>query len=307
MARSANASLLLKTAEASFWNTLTGVPDPFMGIVNERTTTQKTDTFSRFGAAPMPEEWVGDRKVQPLPELNFSVTSRGYESTVELDKDVVKFDQLDEVARVASDMARKAGALIPSLCTSLLTNGFATAGDDGQFFFDTDHVDPGAKYATNQDNDLTAAITLATAPTAANMATAIRACVNALVGFKDDRGEPWESIVDAPGNFLVLVPPSFYTVTRQVLVAQTIAAAGDNDLQGRFTLRFNQWTADTAVFYVFYSASNHKPIIKTQAGGIEFDSMINDDTGGLKMMSSWWGTVDYGQWRTAVGYTFTTA
>jgi len=312
MAKAYGSELLKKTAEQSFWNTFLAYPDPFEGLVYRRQSTQSTDVLARLGAAPMPEEWIGNAEVKDANEYSYSVENKAYISAVRVGKKLIKFEQWGEIANLTSNLGSKAQAHKAKLASSLLEDGFSNTGDDGQYFFDGDHKDPGAEYSTSQDNDLTSAITDKDAPTASEFATAVRSIIDAFYGFKDDRGDPFgDFAVENPNNLVIMVPPGFATVARQVLTADTLSSAGDNDLKGTFDLRVNRWLSNTDHFYGFIKSVSHKPIIVQEAGGIELtDSMGSADhtqTGDVVYASSWWGRVTYGQWRTAVGYIFTTA
>lgn len=301
--------MLLRTWEQSFWNAQYTIPDPFDGLYAVETSTQKTDTRARFGAAAMPEQWVGDRKGKPVNEYSQSTTNVPYESTIPFGKETIEYigENMGEVAKTMSNQAMKARLHKAKLASTLLEAGFSATGDDGQFFFDTDHAYSGASYTTSQDNDLTSAAATGTVPTAAEAATGLRACFNALYGFKDDQGDPMvpTNEIGNAGDFIVMVPPAFQTAFRQVLIADTLSAAGDNDLKGTFTLRVNPFLTSGAIFYMFYANSPWKPIIVQQKSDVTPDSWYHEHSNTFYSSFSWWGAVDYGAWQTAVGYTYT--
>jgi phage major head subunit gpT-like protein len=305
------SALLQKTVERSFWNMFNAYADPFEGLVFERTSTQKTDTYARLGAAPFPELWVGDKKKRDVNEYSTTLQNRWYESTVPVDKDLVLFDQIDEVATLASNLGMKAQALRISLHSTDLNNGAAATGDDGQFFFDTDHADPGAIYTTSQDNDLTADVTSHTAITDLEMATAIRAMVDALYGFKDDRGDPFAVPSDGPADFVVMVPCNqSRSIAERVLRADTLTGPLGNDLRGTFTVRKNPFltslTATPGVpIFLLYAGSAHKPMIRQTAQEVRLTDYEDPDTGAVVYSATWCGRTGYGQWRTAIRYEFT--
>ena len=125
MATSAT-EMLLKTAVQSFWNSYYSVPDPFEGLVYTRSSDQKTDTYTRLGAAPMPVEFVGDRQAKVSNEYTFSATNIPYDSTVAIDKELIKYQQWDEVGSLVANQGLKAAAHKTSLLTSALAVGNAT-------------------------------------------------------------------------------------------------------------------------------------------------------------------------------------
>lgn len=301
--------ILQRTWQQSFWNTMYTIPDPFDGLYAVEPSTQKTDTRARFGAAPMPEQWVGDREGKPLNEYTQTTTNIPYESTVTFGKETIEYlgENAGEVGRAMANQAMKARMHKAKLASALLEAGFAATCDDGQYFFDTDHAYTGAAYTTSQDNDLTSAAATGTVPTAAEAATGIRACLNAFYGFKDDQGDPLvpESYIGDPSMWIVMVPAAFGTAFRQVLIADTLSAAGDNDLKGTFTLRVNPFLTSGAVFYMFFAGSPWKPILVQQKSDVTPDSWYDQHSGTFYSSFSWWGAVDYGAWQTAIGYTYT--
>ena len=301
--------LLKNTWKQSCWNTHYSIPDPFDGLYAVESSNQKTETRARFGATPFPEEWRGDREGKPLNEYTRDTTNVPYDATVEFGKETIEYlgQNAGEVGRAMANQAMKARMHKAKLASALLEAGFSATCDDGQYFFDTDHAYSGASYTTSQDNDLTSAAATGTSPTAAEAAVGLRACFNKFYTIKDDQGDPMVPAgqVGNPSDFIVMVPGAFQTAFRQVLVADTLSAAGDNDLKGTFTLRVNPFLTSGAVFYMFYAASAWKPIIVQQKSDVTPYSWYDDNSGSFYSSYSWWGAVDYGAWQTAIGYTYT--
>lgn len=309
------SSLLQKTATQSFWNSFYSIPDPFDGLIYTRPSTQKTDTYTRLGSAPMPQEWVGDKEAKDVNEYDYPVTNVAYESTFKVGKELIKFQQWDEIANVIGNQGMKARAHRTKLYSDLLNNGDSTAGDDDQNFFDTDHKDPGAEYTTNQDNDLTGDITDPDAPTDIEFRDALDAMFDALWSFKDDRGDPMVPQDENPSNYILMVPTNIRSNAKRMVKTPTLDTGSGtvgNPYKDEFTPRVNPFltvSATNVVMYLFYAGSNHKPLILQEAGALEFDdSMTGDEyfrSGSIAYSASWWGKATYGQWRTAVRYEFT--
>lgn len=299
------SALLLKTAVNSFWNAYYAIPSIFDGLVYRRPSDQKTDTYTRLGSAPMPAQWVGNRLAKDVNEYSTTVTNVGYEATVRIDRELIKYQQWDEVARLVGNLGSKARDHQTSLMSTLVANGRATACEDSQFFFDTDHSNAGAEYTTSQDNDLTGTAATATQPTDLEMATALRACFDAFYAFKDDRGDPTVPADDSAANFIVIVPPVYRSLTRHILVADSLTGPVGNDLRGTYTMRVDPFQTTVDRFAMFYAGSVHKPVILQEAGGLETKMEEEFGTGDTLFSVSWDGAVAYGQWRTAVSYIFT--
>lgn len=297
------SELLQATATASFWNGYENIPAVMDDLMWRRQSTQKTETYPRLGAAPMPEAWSGDRKVKDVNEYSYSLTNAPYDASVRVDKELIKYENIPAIAPLIANLGQKTRALQTSLATALLVaNG---TGDDGQNFFDTDHADPGAVYTTSQDNDLTGAAATGTQPTDLEFRTAVAACFDSLWSRKDDRGDPHIPQDENPANFIALVPPAYRTVAQQVARSDTLTGPVANDLQNTFTVRTNPFQASGAIFYFFYTGSAHKPVLLQETGNIEMTDDIDPHNGDTIYSATWWGAVGYGQWRTGVLYTFT--
>lgn len=304
----AGIELLKKTAVQSFWNTYFTIPDPFDRLVYIRPSTQSVDTYARLGAAPMPQQWTGDKEAKVANEYIYAVANLPYEGTVKIDKSLIKFQQWDEVANLVGNLGSKARDHKTKLLSTILATGISTVGDDGQFFFDTDHADPGAAYTTAQDNDRTSVAATGTQPTDLEMAAALRTDFAALWGFKDDRGDPAVPQDMDAANYILMVPPVYLSVALQVQTATSLTGPIGNDMMGRFTTRVNPFLTAADQMFLIYAGSNHKPFIIQEAGGL----MLEDDTSGdaffrsgnVSYSASWWGAVTYGQWRVAVSHIF---
>lgn len=310
--RTTGIELVQRTAIRSFWNGFGMYDDPLDGLIYSRPSTQKTDTYTRLGAPHFPNEWKGDRDYQSQPEYSYSLTNKAYEASIRINKELVKFEQWDEIMRVAREAGMKARAHRTKLHTADLDAGESTTGDDGQFFFDTDHADPGARYTTSQDNDLTANITDPDVPTDTEMRDAIQACFNALRGFKDDQGDPFSAFGDDNAeNFVLLAPTNIAEKCYQLQTVDTLDTGSGtvgNPVRNRFRTKVNRFMATSTtnvVFYFCYRGSEHKPLVEQIVSEVDQDTRIDPSTGDMLIELDWWGRTGYGQWRTAVRYEFT--
>lgn len=303
MALTYGSELQKKTAAESFWNAAFAVPTPYDGLFFSKPSTQKTETYTHLGAAPMPQEWVGDREFKKVPEQNFDLTNIPFDSSVRVDKELVKYQQWDEIGKLIGNLGTKAMAHKHKKLSALADVGDATVCIDGQFFFDDDHTDPGAAYQTANDNDLTAAAATGTQPTDLEMAAAIRSCFDAMVGFKDDQGDPIGYDFN-PANWIVMVPPAYRSVALQVQNNNQLTGPIGNDLQGTFTVRLDQFATSVSEFHFYYIGGQHKPYILQETGGIEFTDSIDRTSGDYLYSASWWGQTGYGEYRTGILFTF---
>lgn len=299
------SELLKRTVTASFWQAVFGTPTPYDGLFWQRETDQETERYAYLGAPDMPSEWVGDRTFKALPEQGTSLKNTFWDSSIAVDKRHVEFEQLDSVASASRQLGAKAMAHRHKLLSTLAANGStATTTVDRQAFFDTDHTDPGASYTTSQDNDLTAAAATNTQPTQLEAAAALRSCFDALLGYKDGAGDPLAVSLD-PSNIVVVVPPVYFSVFNHVLTADSLTGPVGNDLQGRFTLRVDQFSSSAAAFHFYYTGSVHRAYILQVKSGIRLVDSIDPSSGNYLYSAFWVGQVGYGEWRTAILFTFT--
>ncbi len=305
MALTQGSELLKATAVESFWNQHYGFEDPFEGLVYRRDSTQETDTYARLGSAPMPTQFAGDRNPKVANEYTYDVKNVPWDASVKVGKKTIKYQQWDEVGNLVGNLGMKARGHFIDKLTDQLELGFTVVGDDGQFFFDTDHAETGAEYTTNQDNDLTAAAATGTQPTDLELATAIRSCFDALYGFLDDRGHPAIALDDNPANWICMVPTEYRSVARRVQTADSLTGPVANDLRGTFTVRVNRFLANADRFFFFYAGSAHKPLILQTSGSLMLSDYKDPDSDDVVYSATWWGETAFGQWRTAVGYIFT--
>ena len=312
MPLTSGSALLQKTAEKFFWNSFNSIADPMANLVAVRQSTQKTDTNTWLGAAPMPQEWKGAKQAKTVPEQSLTITNTPFEATVKVDKELIKYQQWDEIGKLLSNLGEKARAHQSKLHTEDLENNTANGCYDTLEFFDTLHVDQGAAYTPVHDNALTAANTLDIAPTDLQWATALRAMITKIWAAKDDQGDPFIAPTDNPADWIIMVPPGLRAVANRVHRVADLTGSVSNDMQGFGTVRTNQHMANAERLFLFYvGGTQHRPLVRQEVQGIQLEDTMEGDekfqTGDISYSVTWWGKTDYGQYRTAVQYIFTTA
>jgi len=273
-------------------------------------SNQESETYKWLGMAPAMREWIGGRQAKGFRENGITIVNKTYESTMEVLVDEIRRDKTGQVMLRVAEQARRANAHWASLLTSLIIAGETTGGEcyDGQYFFDTDHSEGDSG---TQDNDLTGTAVSATQPTAAEAETAIMASVSALLGFKDDQGEPMNEDATA---FRVMVPTVYLPPFAAVLFNEYIAAGQSNLIKNidgfKFSLTVNPRLTSGAKFYVFREDGETKALIRQEeepitvaaiAEGSELEFKENKHQYGIKAIRN----VGYGYWQHACLYTFT--
>jgi len=168
-----------------------------------------------LGAAPMPVENKGRATVQQFVERKLLVTPKNWDITVSLSHNAM----MDDQTATLETKARSAGENFPrhmdNMAFDALKNGDATtvygAGYDGLSFFNDSHVDPGAAFATVQDNKFALAFSLANFKT-------VRAAGRV---FKDDQGQT----LDIVHNLIVAHPDYEYDIEQLIRNQETAGTA----------------------------------------------------------------------------------
>lgn len=271
-------------------------------------SNQESETYKWLGMAPAMREWIGGRQAKGFREDGVTIINKKYESTMEVLCDEIRRDKTGQVMLRVAEQARRANAHWGSLLSSLIVAGSSSACYDGHNFFDTDHSEGDSG---TQDNDLTGAAATGTQPTAAEAEAALMSCVAAILGFKDDVGEPQNE--DAK-EFLVMVPPVYLAPFATVLNCEFVAAGQSNvvrNIQGfNFSLEVNPRLTATDRFYIFRTDAETKALIRQEevpvtvaavAEGSELE--FNEDKHHYGISAS--RNVGYGYWQHACLYVFT--
>jgi len=258
--------------------------------------------------APQMREWVGGRDAKGFRENGITIANKTYEATMEVLVDEIRRDKTGQVMLRVAELAQRTNSHWASLLTTLIVAGTTTNCYDGQLFFDTDH-DEGD--SGTLDNDLTGAAATGTQPTAAEAEAAVMACITAILGFKDDQGEPMN---EGASKFRIMIPAVFLSPFAAVLNNEFIAAGQSNIVKNidgfHFTMTVNPRLSSGAVFYVFRADGQTKPFIRQEeepvslsaiAEGSELEFKENKHEYGVKAIRN----VGYGYWQHACVYTFT--
>lgn len=86
------------------------------------------------------KKWVGPKTIEQLGMGSFTVVNDDFEVTVEIDRNDIDDDMLGLVSVQAQEAGNAAKVWPDQLIVPLMSRGFTTLGHDGQYFFDTDHV-----------------------------------------------------------------------------------------------------------------------------------------------------------------------
>ena len=306
------ASLSSRAIIGEFYNTLeqnTGaiwVP----GVSAMFESNQESETYKWLGMAPAMREWVGGRHAKGFRENGITIVNKTFESTLEVLLNEMRRDKTGQIMVRVRELAERTNAHWAKLLSALIVNAESAVCYDGQYFFDTDHSEGDSG---TQSNDIQSNITTTTAPTAAEMETAILKNVEQLLGFKDDQGEPMN---EEAMRFLVMVPVSFMAATAAALKNPVIVDGSGSrtntitNLGGfQFELAVNPRLSWTEKFAGFRTDGQTKPFIRQEEEGVtvsaiaegsELEFNENKHRYGVKAIRN----VGYGYWQHACLTTF---
>jgi phage major head subunit gpT-like protein len=202
-----------------------------------------------LGAAPMPKDHY---TVQDFIEKYKTITPTDWSIVVWISYNAVKDDQTGTLERKVKGAGRNFDRHLNDRCFTVLNAGDSQtygACYDGQDFIDLDHVDKGAHYQTNQDNEN--ALTLS----ADNFETV---WVSAQA-FKDDQGEETGYVYD-----LIVCDPSLRRETHQICNNEwldwTTGNRESNPWQGEMSY-ITTPKFDTGAWHLIASSEATKPLI----------------------------------------------
>lgn len=234
---------------------------------------QPSETYAWLGQVPAMREWVGGRSAQGFTSNGITIANKLFEATVEVNVDDIRRDKTGQFLARIDELPGRAQHHRAKLLTDLILAGENTACYDGQYFFDTDHSEGSSG---TQDNDLAFDISDAgtggtsTAPAANTIQGAVLKAVQAILGFKDNQGQPMN---ESAMQFDVMVPTTFMGATIAALTAPLIGGGDTNILtNAEFVLRpvINPRLTWTTKLAVFRTDGTTKPFIEQ----VEFDPVM---------------------------------
>lgn len=135
----ANLRTLFTGYQAAFQGAFDGAPRDYAQIALEVPSTTAEETYAWLGQTTGFREWLGDRVIQNLKSHNYTIRNKSFENTVGVPREAIEDDQYGVYTPLMAQIGQDAAEHPAGMVFDLLKNGFATAGYDGQFFFDTDH------------------------------------------------------------------------------------------------------------------------------------------------------------------------
>lgn len=269
---------------------------------------QAVETYAWLGNSPALREFIGGRTPAELKENSFTITNKDYEGSITFKSKDMRRDKLGMIQVRVNQLADRALDHPAKLLSSLIIAGESTVCYDGQYFFDTDHSDGSSGTISN---DISASAVAPTAPTVDEFSAAVLAAIQAMYGFKDDRGEP---INQSASEFTVMVPTSYMgtalkAVTAMLGTGGASATLPSLDRYFKITVVPNPRLTWTTKFAVFRTDEAAKPFILQEetipdvialGEGTEYEQLNKEQLFGI----DWTGNVGYAWWQHACLTTF---
>lgn len=276
------------------------------------TSDQAMETYPWLGQAPKMRQWVGGRDAKGLKENQVTAINVHYESTMLILTADLRRDKTGQILVRIGEQVTRANAHWASLLSTLITGGATAVCYDGQYFFDTDHAEGDSG---NQSNKLSIDISAlaaevhgsVTAPSVEEMQQCILQAVQAILGYKDDVGEPMNELAS---SFLVLVPTTLWSMAVSAVASPVITSGQTNVIKNLQKLaievgintRLNASWTDT--FAVFRTDGSVKPFIRQEEQGVKVDAVAEGsefefDNAAHKYGLDTWRTTQYGYWQHA--------
>lgn len=179
-----------------------------------------------LGMSPQMREWIGGRNAKGLREFGQIIKNLEFEATIEVKLRELRLDKTAQIMARIDGLGDRTNSHGAKLLSDLIIAGESTVCYDGQFFFDTDHVD-GDSGA--QSNDVTASAAAPAAPTVTEFVDAILASIQTMYGFLDDVGEPLNEMAR---DFLVMTPIPLWGRAQEAVSKSNLAGGETNVLTG---------------------------------------------------------------------------
>lgn len=301
-----STGLLTKGLRSEFFNRFMAVPTMFGELSTRVPSTTDKETYRWLGTVPQMREFGTGRLAKGLRTESYDVTNQKYEATLEVDRDEISDDQTGQIRIRVAELAQRAATHKDYLLGLLMANGHSAGfhAYDGKPFFSTTHEsgDSGV-----QDNNLTKA-KAGTAPTVQEFKDAVQLAIQAMLGFKDDQGEPMHL---SAASLKVVTPPQLYFTALEALTA-TMVSNTTNVLASLAPAPVVfPWLTTSTEFFVLKTDGVVRPFLFQDREPIEFTAQDDPESEeGFKREKYLYGVraryrMTYGYWQYAVKVAFT--
>lgn len=286
------------------------------GVSMQFTSDQDSEDYNWLGQSPAMREWVGGRNAKGFRENGVTIKNKHYEATLDVLVKDLRRDKTGQVMTRIRELAQRTNSHWASLLSTLIINAESMTCYDGQYFFDTDHSEGDSG---TQSNDIGVDISalpasvhgVVTAPSPEEMQQAVMKAISAILGFKDDKGEPMN---EGASSFLVQVPTSLWiSASNAIYMPRGTGVSEQQGLPPNLNIsvaanaRLSAWTDQ---FAVFRTDGSVKPFIRQQETDVDLKAKAEGseyefDNDAHQYGVDAWRNVGYGYWQHACLATMT--
>jgi len=299
-----NTGLLTKGLRSEFFDRFNAAATHYQDLSTRIPSTSDAETYRWLGSVPRMREWGTGRVARGIGTESYSVENLKYEATLEVDRDEIADDKTGQIRIRIGELAFRAATHKDYLLAQLLING-ETAGFnsyDGVSFFHDAHV---SGSSGPQDNRLTSEAVDPDNPAAEEFKLALKAAIGAMMGFKDDQGEPMSI---SAGGLACVVPTAMY-LTALEAVSATVVSGTANVLAGAARIIACPWLTDPGRWYLLKTDGVIRPFIFQDREPVEFTALTEESDEGFRREKFLYGVraryrLAYGYWQYAVRVDF---
>jgi phage major head subunit gpT-like protein len=282
-------------------------------VSNMFESTQDEEEYVWLGMPPAMRERIGGRNPKELREFDYSIKNKKFESTLRIKDDDMYLDKTGQLKIRIADHATRPATHWASLLSTLTLNGLTTVCYDGQYYFDTDHVEGDSGAQSNKMEVDISGLPVeingsTTEPSVEEMQFAIKQGIARIRSFVDDQGEP---LNETSKDFLVMSGIGLADTIDQALATRGQVAASQTVLDafqrsynvGNVSnVRLDGWTDQ---FVIFRTDVQAKAFIRQQLRKIRM-SQLGPGSDNHFYNDEWLFGIDvdrnvgYGLWQHAV-------
>lgn len=240
--------------------------------------------YGWVGDLPNMREWVGDRELKDLSANTYTIQRKKWESTIQVSRDVIEYDNLGIVKPRVQGMAEAVLAHYDDIVFSLLEKNEACY--DGKAFFATDHPVGSETFSNSHSLELTRENLLA-------VRKEMRAITN-------EFGKPLRIVPN-----LLVVPPTLEGKALEILNAQFVNGGDSNITYKICDYLVCDRLSDESAWYLLDVSKTLKPLILQINKKVEFVALDNPSDENVFMKDAFlYGTrsednAGYGLWQLA--------
>jgi len=274
------------------------------------TSDQTSEEYKWLGQTAAMREWVGGRNAKGFVENGLTITNKHYEATIEYLVKELRRDKTGQMLVRINELAQRTNSHWASLLSALILNGTSTVCYDGQFFYDTDHVE--GNNTTSQSNDITTDISalpasvsgVVTLPSVEEAQGSMMKSIAQILSFKDNENEPMNE--DAM-SFLVMVPTSLYITFAKAITLPKGTGVSEQHIPNEFSISVvtNPRLTGTDDFFTFRTDGSVKPFIRQEEQAVQLKAKAEGaeyefDNDAHQYGVDTWRNVGYGYWQHSV-------